>query len=170
MASLRASLRAQTIRGETDLAVLMKNVNTLGYESSTVSKYATFFYGQYSPQSRVLHYVNAGHEPPLVFRAGDLIPLATGGPVVGLLSGACYEQGSIPLFPGDILVAFTDGISEAMNPADNEWGVENLVGCVRASNGISAQYLIDRIMASADTFAAGAQQHDDMTIVVARIL
>ncbi len=170
MASLRASLRAQTIRGETDLAILMKNVNVLGYESSTVSKYATFFYGQYSPQSRVLHYVNAGHEPPLLFRAGELIPLETGGPVVGLLPGARYEQGSISLLPGDILVAFTDGISEAMNPAAKEWGVENLVSCVRASNEISAQCLIDRIMTSADAFAAGAQQHDDMTIVVVRVI
>ncbi|HEY3454401.1 MAG TPA: SpoIIE family protein phosphatase, partial [Bryobacteraceae bacterium] len=161
MASLRASLRAQTMRTGTDLAALMENVNTLGYEGSTVSKYATFFYGQYSPQSRVLHYVNAGHEPPLVFRAGDLIPLETGGPVVGLLPGARYEQGSISLLPGDVLVAFTDGISEAMNPAAKEWGVENLVSCVRASNGISAQCLIDRIMTSADAFAAGAQQHDD---------
>ena len=170
MASLRASLRAQTMRAGTDLAALMKNVNTLGYESSTVSKYATFFYGQYSPQSHVLHYVNAGHEPPLVFRAGELISLETGGPVVGLLPAAQYEQGSIALLQGDILVAFTDGISEAMNPVDEEWGVQNLVRCVRASNGISAQSLIRHIVASADAFAEGAQQHDDMTIVVARLV
>lgn len=170
MASLRASLRAQTMRGESDLAALMENVNTLGYESSTVSKYATFFYGQYSPQSRLLRYVNAGHEPPIVFRDGELIPLEAGGPVVGLLRGARYEQGAIKLVPQDVLVAFTDGISEAMNPTDEEWGVENLVECVRGSNGIGSRGLIDRIMASADAFAAGAEQHDDMTIVVARLV
>jgi len=148
----------------------MENVNTLGYESSTVSKYATFFYGQYSPQSRVLRYVNAGHEPPIVFRNGGLIPLEAGGPVVGLLRGARYDQGAIALATGDILVAFTDGISEAMNPVDEEWGVENLVECVRGSNGIGSRGLIDRIMASADAFAAGAEQHDDMTIVVAHLV
>ena len=170
MASLRASLRAQTMRGENDLAALMENVNTLGYESSTLSKYATFFYGQYSPESRMLRYVNAGHEPPIVFRDGELIPLEAGGPVVGLLRGARYDQGAIALATGDIFVAFTDGISEAMNSADEEWGVEKLVECVRGSNGIGSRGLIDRIMASADAFAAGAEQHDDMTIVVARLV
>jgi phosphoserine phosphatase RsbU/P len=170
MASLRASLRAQTMRDGSDLAALMENVNTLGYESSAVSKYATFFYAQYSPQSRLLRYVNAGHEPPIVFRDGALIHLETGGPVVGLLRGARYEQGAIELASRDVLVAFTDGISEAMNPADEEWGVENLVRCVHGANGIVSRDLIDRIMASADAFTAGAQQHDDMTIVVARIV
>jgi sigma-B regulation protein RsbU (phosphoserine phosphatase) len=170
MASLRASLRAQTMRGESDLAALMENVNTLAYESSAVSKYATFFYGQYSPQSRLLRYVNAGHEPPIVFRGSGLICLETGGPVVGLLRGVRYEQGTIELQQGDIFIAFTDGISEAMNPADEEWGVESLTCCVRDLNGIVCRDVIHRVMASADAFTAGAEQHDDMTIVVARIV
>jgi phosphoserine phosphatase RsbU/P len=170
MASLRASLRAQTMRGERDLAALMENVNTLGYESSAVNKYATFFYGQYSPASRLLRYVNAGHEPPIVFRGSELIRLETGGTVVGLLPGARYEQGAIELAPGDMLVAFTDGISEAMNPADEEWGVENLIACVQERDGIVCGDLIQQVMASADSFAAGAKQHDYMTIVVVRIV
>jgi phosphoserine phosphatase RsbU/P len=170
MASLRASLRAQTMRGERDLAALMENVNTLGYESSAVNKYATFFYGQYSPASRLLHYVNAGHEPPILFRGSELIRLETGGTVVGLLPGARYEQGVIEVAPGDILVAFTDGISEAMNTADEEWGVENLICCVRGHDGIICSEMIRRVMASADAFTAGAKQHDDMTLVVARIV
>jgi phosphoserine phosphatase RsbU/P len=170
MASLRASLRAQTMRGERDLAALMENVNTLGYESSAVNKYATFFYGQYSPASRLLRYVNAGHEPPIVFRGSELIRLETGGTVVGLLPGARYEQGAIEIAPGDMLVAFTDGISEAMNPADEEWGVENLIACVQERDGIVCGDLIQQVMASADSFAAGAKQHDYMTIVVVRIV
>jgi phosphoserine phosphatase RsbU/P len=170
MASLRASLRAQTMRGESDLARLMENVNTLGYESSAVSKYATFFYGQYSPQTRLLRYVNAGHEPPIVFRGSELIRLETGGPVVGLLRGVRYEQGTIELEPDDVLLAFTDGISEAMNTADEEWGVDSLVCCVRDSGGIVCRDMIQRVIASADAFTAGAKQHDDMTIVVARIV
>ena len=169
MASLRASLRAQTMRAERDLAALMTNVNTLGYESSTANKYATFFYGQYSPQSRLLRYVNAGHEPPLIFRADELIRLETGGPVVGLLPAVRYEQGSIQLEPGDLLIAFTDGISEAMNHADEEWTVERLVDCVRDAGEMSCRDLIHHVIAAADSFAAGAKQHDDMTIIVARI-
>jgi sigma-B regulation protein RsbU (phosphoserine phosphatase) len=170
MASLRASLRAQTMRGESDLAALMENVNILGYESSAVNKYATFFYGQYSPESRLLRYVNAGHEPPIVFRANGLIRLETGGPVVGLLQSVRYEQGAIELKSDDVLIAFTDGISEAMNPADEEWEVESLICCVRDSGGISCGEMIQRVMASADAFTAGAKQHDDMTIVVARVV
>jgi sigma-B regulation protein RsbU (phosphoserine phosphatase) len=170
MASLRASLRAQTMRGERDLAALMENVNTLGYDSSAVNKYATFFYGQYSPESRLLRYVNAGHEPPLIFRGTNLIRLETGGPVVGLLPGVQYEQGAIALEPGDVLVAFTDGISEAMNLADEEWGVENLICCVQGSCGIVSCELIQRVMATADAFTGGAKQHDDMTIVIGRIV
>ncbi len=170
MASLRASLRAQTMRGECDLAAIMQNVNTLAYEGSAVNKYATFFYGQFSPGSRMFSYVNAGHEPPLIFRNGSVIPLETGGPVVGLLPRVQFEQGTVRLEPGDILVALTDGISEAMNPLDEEWGVENLIGCVRECNGAGCSELIERAVAAADTFAAGAKQHDDMTLVVARIL
>jgi phosphoserine phosphatase RsbU/P len=170
MASLRASLRAHTMRGESDLAALMENVNALVYESSAVNKYATFFYAQYSPQSRLLRYVNAGHEPPLIFRDGSVIRLETGGTVVGLLRGVRYEQGTIELKPKDVLVAFTDGISEAMNPADEEWGVQCLVCCVRDSHETDCRDVIQRVMASADAFASGAKQHDDMTVIVARII
>ncbi|HEX4810196.1 MAG TPA: SpoIIE family protein phosphatase [Bryobacteraceae bacterium] len=170
MASLRASLRAQTMRGECDLAAIMQNVNTLGYESSAVNKYATFFYGQFSPGSRLLRYVNAGHEPPLIFRGDSVIRLDIGGPVVGLLPCVHYDKGTLTLEPGDILVALTDGISEAMNPSDEEWGVENLISCVRDCGILKCGSVIERAIASADAFAAGAKQHDDMTLIVARIL
>ena len=170
MASLRASLRAQTMRGDCELASIMQNVNTLGYESSAANKYATFFYAQYSPASRLLCYVNAGHEPPLLFRGASVIPLDAGGPVVGLLPCIQYEQGTLTLEPGDILVALTDGISEAMNPVDEEWGIENMVRCVRDCATLPCGKLIERVIASADEFAAGAKQHDDMTLVVARIM
>lgn len=170
MASLRASLRARTMTVENDLASLMSNINKLVYESSAANKYATFFYSQYSPESHVLRYVNAGHEPPIIFRNGGVIPLETGGPVVGLLPTAGFEQGSMQLHMGDVLVAFTDGISEAMNPRDEEWGVENLVCCVHRCGQMPAQDLINKLMCAADAFASGAKQHDDMTIVVARIV
>jgi sigma-B regulation protein RsbU (phosphoserine phosphatase) len=157
------------MRGEYDLAAMMQNVNTLGYESSAINKYATFFYGQYSPESRSLCYVNAGHEPPLIFRRDSVIRLDTGGTVVGLLPQIQYDQGTLTLEPGDILVAFTDGISEAMNPSDEEWGVENLICCARDCGAIACGGVIQRVIASADAFSAGAKQHDDMTLIVARI-
>jgi sigma-B regulation protein RsbU (phosphoserine phosphatase) len=112
MASLRASLRGQTIRRDSDLATLMSNVNTLVYESSASNRYATFFYAQYNTSTRTLSYVNAGHNPPLIFRSGSgIIRLDAGGPVVGLLPSFAYQQASVILEPGDMLIAFTDGIS-----------------------------------------------------------
>jgi len=171
MASLRASLRGQTIRHEIDLSQLMANVNTLVYEGSTSNRYATFFYAQFDVASHTLSYVNAGHNPPLIFRKGcDVIRLDTGGPVVGLLPSFPYQQASIRLQPGDVLVAFTDGISEAMNGEDQEWGEDRLIACVRECVESSAVDLMHRIIAAADAFVAGAKQHDDMTIIVAKIV
>jgi len=170
MAGLRASLRGQTIRREDDLATLMSNVNKLVYESSTSNRYATFFYAQYDSVSRKLTYVNAGHNPPLIFRKGsDVIRLETGGPVVGLLPSFPYQQDIVQLEAGDLLVAFTDGISEAMNALDEEWGEEQLVQCVRQCDGLPANEIMHRIVAAADMFVAGHKQHDDMTLIVAKL-
>jgi sigma-B regulation protein RsbU (phosphoserine phosphatase) len=82
---------------------------------------------------------------------------------------ASFDQGAIVLEPGDVFVGYTDGISEAMNAADDEWGEENMIDCVRPSRELEAMPLIERLMVSADAFVAGAPQHDDMTIVVARL-
>jgi phosphoserine phosphatase RsbU/P len=110
----------------------------------------------------------------MVFRgangAGTIERLDTGGPVIGLMDGCCYRQGRIVLESDDVLVAYTDGISEAMNAADEEWGEERLVDAVSANRLTTARTLIDRIMIAADGFVAGAPQHDDMTLVVVRAL
>jgi sigma-B regulation protein RsbU (phosphoserine phosphatase) len=174
MATLRAFLRGQTIQHQTDLTVLMANLNALVFESSAPNRYATFFYAEFDGTSRVLHYVNAGHNPPMVFRrAGggrDVVRLDTGGPVIGLMEGCVYHQGRLVLETGDVLVAYTDGISEAMNTADDEWGEEQLMAAVRANPSMASRALIERLMASADAFVAGAPQHDDMTLVVVRVI
>lgn len=170
MASLRASLRGQTIRREGDLALLMANVNKLLYEGSTSNRYATFFYAEYNAISRSLTYVNAGHNPPLIFRKDHpLMRLETGGPVVGLLPSFPYTQATVELQPRDVLIAFTDGISEAMNVSDQEWGEDQLIECVRRAAGCDARQTIAQILAGADDFAAGAKQHDDMTLIVLKV-
>jgi serine phosphatase RsbU (regulator of sigma subunit) len=152
----------------------MRNLNELVYESSDANRYATFFYGELDLTSRVLTYVNAGHNPPMVFRqtdgGRDVLRLETGGPVIGLMEGCVYRQESVTLAAGDVLVAYTDGISEAMNAADEEWGEERLTEAVRPNRAISSRALIDRLMTSADRFVAGAPQHDDMTLVVVRAI
>jgi sigma-B regulation protein RsbU (phosphoserine phosphatase) len=171
MASLEASLRAHASVGH-DLAELMKRVNTLVYEASSANRYATLFYAEYDPRTRQLSYVNAGHNPPVVLRksagAYQVFRLETGGPVIGLLK-QCYRQGSFPLESGDLAVLFTDGISESMNARDEEWGEDSLIEFAKACYGGPAFEVMTRILAAAGAFAAGASQHDDMTLVVLRV-
>ena len=81
-----------------------------------------------------------------------------------------YEQAAITLEVGDVLIAFTDGISEAMNESDEEWGEDRLIECLRPALDLGAPALIHHTISAVDTFVAGGQQHDDMTIIVARIV
>jgi sigma-B regulation protein RsbU (phosphoserine phosphatase) len=95
---------------------------------------------------------------------------AGGGPVIGLFRDCRYEQGSFALEPGDLLVLFTDGISESMNGDDEEWGEERLIDFAKTCYGLTAAEAMSRIMEAAQAFAAGAPQHDDMTVVVLRVV
>jgi sigma-B regulation protein RsbU (phosphoserine phosphatase) len=152
----------------------MTNVNQLVHEATTSNRYATFFYGQYQRDSRTFRYVNAGHNAPFVLRRSadgptHVIRLDTGGPVVGLFPKAPYQEGSVALEPGDIFVGFTDGISEAMNGKDEEWGEERLIPAVARNAGCRAADIIPNLMAEADRFVSGAPQHDDMTIIVMKM-
>lgn len=169
MASLQASLRSQAIDGRADLARLMQNLNTLIYNATPANRYATFFYAQFDPASRRLSYVNGGHNPPLLFRNADVIRLEEGGPVVGLFPPASYTQASVDLLPGDTLVMFTDGVSEAMNSAGDEWGEESLIASVFECRSLAPADIIARLIEGADRFASGAPQHDDMTLVVVKV-
>ncbi len=173
MASLHASLRGQTLSGAGDLGTKMANVNRLLYDASDSNRYATFFYAELDCDSRTLHYVNGGHNPPAVLRKEDgawqVFRLGDGGPVVGLLAGAAYKQQMLHLLPGDILLAFTDGISEAMNTAEDEWGEDRMIAEAQAHADLNAAELLQHLFRAADAFVAGAPQHDDMTLVVLRI-
>jgi sigma-B regulation protein RsbU (phosphoserine phosphatase) len=86
------------------------------------------------------------------------------------MDGWEYSQGRIELKHGDLFVAFTDGISEAMNATDEEWGEERLKTTLLANQGVAARALIERLMVSADEFVAGTRQHDDMTLIVLRAI
>ncbi len=131
MASLRASLRSIAGLQQSDLASLIRRVNSLVYESSTANRYATFFYAEYDPATSLLTFVNAGHNPPYILRGSEAIPLEATGMVVGLLPDAEYAQATIPMHLGDVLLAFTDGISEAMTRDEEEWGEDRMVACAQ---------------------------------------
>jgi len=172
MASLEASLRSLASLGQ-DLAEMMGRVNNLLHDASSTSRYATLFYAEYDPRNGQLAYVNAGHNPPVILRksgAGlEVLRLDVGGPVVGLLRHR-YQEASCLLRTGDLVVLFTDGISESMNPRDEEWGEDQLIECAKSCYGRPAGEALTRIMNAAEVFAAGASQHDDMTLVVLRLV
>jgi phosphoserine phosphatase RsbU/P len=174
MATLRAYLHGRTAAGECDLPSMMANLNRFVYESSDANRYATFFYAQHDASTGSLTYANGGHNPPLLFRAvdphGDVDPirLQCGGPVIGLLTDCNYLQDHVVLSPGDLLVAFTDGITEALNGAGVEWGEDRLIEAIRRHRNETAAALISRIMSLVDDFVGDARQYDDMTMVVVR--
>ena len=173
MASLHASLRGQALSCAGDLSTKMSNVNRLLYGASDSNRYATFFYAELNCAARTLHYVNCGHNPPAVLRKEDgawrVFRLGGGGPVIGLLAGAMYEEQTLQLHPGDIFLAFTDGISEAMNTLDDEWGEDRMFAEVQAHADLGATELLQNVFRAADAFADGALQHDDMTLLVLKI-
>ena len=171
MASLEASLRALASVVD-DPAELMERVNSLVYQASAANRYATLFYAQYDPASRRLCYVNAGHNPPVVLRNRDgscqVLRLETGGPVIGFLPQR-YERGVFSHEAGDLVVLFTDGVSESMNVHYEEWGEERLIAFAKTCHGLPALEAMKRILTAAQAFAAGASQHDDMTLVLLHV-
>jgi phosphoserine phosphatase RsbU/P len=175
MASLQASLRGQAMLGQADLARVISNVNQLVADATPINRYATFFYGEFNRDTRLFNYVNAGHNPPIILRrAADnelhVIRLTTGGPVIGLFRNAPYQQACLMLEPGDLFLGFTDGISEAMNREDEEWGEERMIPALESCATSTAMEIVPKMMALADRFVDGAPQHDDMTMVVMKLL
>jgi sigma-B regulation protein RsbU (phosphoserine phosphatase) len=168
MASLEASLRALASVVE-DPADLMGRVNSLVCQASAAHRYATLFYAEYDPATGGLTYVNAGHNPPVVLRscggAWQTLRLETGGPVIGVFPQQ-YQRGMFSLEAGDLVVLFTDGVSESMNVRDEEWGEDRLIELAKTCHGLPAREGMRRILAAAQAFAGGAPQHDDMTLVV----
>jgi sigma-B regulation protein RsbU (phosphoserine phosphatase) len=173
MASLQASLRGQTIKPAETLSEMVQHINRLVYDASAENRYATFFYAQYEPRKRLLRYVNAGHNPPMVHRVADgkhtFLRLEEGGTVVGLFPDYLYCDAQVQLESGDALIAFTDGISEAMNRAEEEFDEERLMQTLRTCNARTAAEVIHYVLNEVDGFTAGARQHDDMTLVVVRL-
>ncbi|HEY3940526.1 MAG TPA: SpoIIE family protein phosphatase [Bryobacteraceae bacterium] len=173
MATLQASLRGRALSGDGSIDCLMANVNKLVHAASSANRYATFFYAQYEAGARRLTYVNAGHNPPMLLRQNgsgtEVVRLEAGGPPVGLFAEAAYESSLLELRGGDVLVLFTDGISEAMNGADEEWGEDRLLESITKSWEAAPNEMVTAIFRAADEFTLGAPQHDDMTIVTLRV-
>jgi serine phosphatase RsbU (regulator of sigma subunit) len=170
MASLQASLRAQALQPHLDLSALIENVNRLVYESSPTHSFASLFYAEYEPGTRVMKYVNAGHNPPIVVRprngSCDIYHLDAGGMPVGIFGDAQFPCTRFQFEVGDVFVAYTDGITEADNRQGEQWGVKRLENLLRSCSRATSEQIIRRILDEVSAFANGQPQRDDMTLVV----
>ncbi|HYL46469.1 MAG TPA: PP2C family protein-serine/threonine phosphatase [Candidatus Limnocylindrales bacterium] len=169
ISNVQSSLRTAAGFTGNDVAAVVGAVNRQVHASSPADRHATLFYGVFAAAARTLRYVNAGHNPPLVIRLPRTIArLEAGGPPVGAFSDSAFEEGEIQLEPGDLVIAHTDGVTEAMNPAGHEWGVEGLRNVAIQSSDLCADDLVDAIFASLDEFSLGCQW-DDATVLVMRV-
>ncbi|HUP43904.1 MAG TPA: GAF domain-containing SpoIIE family protein phosphatase [Thermoanaerobaculia bacterium] len=167
MSSIQAALRiAAPI--EEDLAELMSRLNRLLCRMAGGRKYVTFFFGRYSPETGELHYVNAGHNPPLIVANGRIEEVPSTGKPIGLMPDATYDEGAVLIPKGGTLYLYTDGLNEAADPDENEFGMDRLreLAIRAAADEVSA--ITPRILTEIAQFERGAHATDDKTIVVVR--
>jgi phosphoserine phosphatase RsbU/P len=149
-------------------AQLMTTLNYQLYRSTPAAKYATLFLGCYDARSRVLTYCNAGHLPPLILRAsGEVMPLAVNGTVVGLFKGVAYDESTLVMQPGDIFVAYSDGVTEPENEF-GEFGEDRLIELIREHQRKPLPRIAEIVSGAVADWIGNAEQPDDITIVLAR--
>jgi sigma-B regulation protein RsbU (phosphoserine phosphatase) len=166
---LQASLRTQA-GNVSGLGDILRNINSLLYHSTEIQQFATFFLARIECPSGRLAFSNAGHNWPVVLRQGAApVFLEQGGTLLGILEGAQYEEGVVKLAPGDRVILYTDGISEAMNAEGEQFGEERLVALVcDLPKDLSAREVAERIMEALREFLGPVEPQDDMTLLVLR--
>ncbi len=168
MSNLQAAVRAFASENLAP-ADLCAKLNHVIWNNFARDKFVTLFYALLDGPSGRLAYVNAGHNAPIVLRRHSRrLRLETGGTILGGFGDSTYQQGTLVLEPGDLLVAFTDGVSECVSALDEEWGEHRLLGALQSSDGRGPGEIIKLVMKEAQAFAAGSPQFDDMTLLVLR--
>jgi len=167
MASVHASLQAMA--GTAHPTRMLQRLNRFLYENTQTSRYVTLFYGELDPGRRSLEYVNAGHVPPYLLRAdGCHERLRVGGPVIGLLEQVAPEAASVSFARGDLLAVVTDGVTEAMDPAGDEFGDAHVTPALAAGAADGAQAALASLVARVDAWTGAAGCTDDLTILTLR--
>jgi len=174
MANLQANLRSQYAMAIDDLPQLLNSVNRLFYESTDEASYATFFFADYDDSSGKIRYANCGHLPPLLLRAGESTQSAerlhSTCTVMGLFESWQCEIAEVQLAPGDLLVLYTDGITEAENSDEEEFGESRLLDTLGRHSHLPVQPLLQAVVEAVRQFSGGSEQQDDITLVIARRL
>jgi sigma-B regulation protein RsbU (phosphoserine phosphatase) len=162
---LQASLRAY-LEDRFVLTKLVGKLNRIILNQSTAEKFITFFIAILDPRARTIRAVNAGHNPPLLVRDGQLTKLKTGGVALGCIEFDQYVSEDHQLQPGDTLVMFTDGVTEATTKSDKLYDDDRLEKFVLANSNLSASDLIEAIYKDVETFVGNAEQSDDITLLI----
>lgn len=178
MAAIQSALRAQLYDSCSDgqnadashfsTSQAVDRLNRQLYANTPEEKYVTFFFAVYDDRTRRLSYTNAGHLPPLLFRDGKVERLRIGGTVVGLFPSAAYEVGEILLQPADLLLAYTDGITEPENSYGEEFGEVRLLEVVKGMLSAPPEAVAAEIYRCVNDWTGSPQLQDDMTLLLAR--
>jgi phosphoserine phosphatase RsbU/P len=173
MATIQSTMRTQLgpangVARHFSTAALVSTLNRQLYANTTPEKYATFYFALYEDTTRSLTYTNAGHLSPMLFRAGEVRMLESTGTVVGAFPGALYEERTVALEHGDLLVAYTDGVVEPENAYGEMFGEERLQDLVTKYTNVDSSEIIARTMEAVIHWTGSLELQDDMTMVVAR--
>lgn len=170
MAQLQGMVRSSAYSYADDPAGMMTLLNRLLIESTDINRFVSFFYGIYDAKLLTFTYVNGGHNPALVLRnSGPILHLSTSGTVLGVDPDAIYRVLSITMTPGDSLVLYTDGIIEATNNVEEEYGERRLVQAITKNGVMNMNDLCHSILSDVVQFSENVPQQDDMTLVVFKI-
>jgi sigma-B regulation protein RsbU (phosphoserine phosphatase) len=168
MASIQSIMRTQLSDGNAAVtpANTVARLNRLLYASTSPEKYATFFFGLYNESTRHLTYTNAGHLPPLLIHGETYELLEVTGSVVGAFPSLRYEEQTISIGPGNLLVAYTDGITEPENAYGEDFGAERLADVVMRHRDAAPDEIVARVLEAVRLWDTSAEQADDMTLMI----
>lgn len=174
MANLQSILRALA-REHDSPAELVERINRLCIHNIQFTTFVTLFLGEFDPDGRRLTYCNAGHNPPLLLRGGvdghgTIEWLGSTGSAIGLTEAFKYSDKTIELEPGDVLLLYTDGVTETTSPLGELFGRQRMTDLVLQGSSLTAHDMIHTIRGGLESFAEGATQEDDVTIVVVRVV
>jgi sigma-B regulation protein RsbU (phosphoserine phosphatase) len=170
MASLQAALRSTaSLEGYAGSAEIVSRLNKHLFRNTSDDRYATLFYAVYDAEAKTLTYTNAGHLSPIFIEGGSVRGLDQGGTVVGMFEESTYTECTLPVGPGTLLVAFSDGLTEPESVYGEEFGMERLNAEVVRLRDARAARIAENLIAAAEQWSGTPEQADDMTVVVARM-
>jgi len=170
VSTLHATLHAY-VEENYPLPQLISRIGRAIFRSSLAEGYITSFYGVLDPKKRILTSVNAGHNYPILLRAdGEILHLKEGGLCLGIFEASTYKQETTSLKKGDILILYTDGLTEAMNPQEEEFGIQRLTELVKKNRRLTASKIIDAVSHQLKSWSLGIPPFDDLTLVLLKVL